>query len=252
MGTEILGLVPAAGAGRRLPGRATSKEILPLPQHLRAGGQRVVADHLLRGFAAASIRRALVLLRPGKEDIRAALGRSRAGVALTYVDVGVTHSIVETLYGARAELGDRIVALGFPDILFEPRDAYRRLLARLEAGDADAVLGLFPVMEPGRSDMVEVDSAGLVRSIHVKDRDAGPGYGWMIAVWRPALSRFLESWWTVRSGTPPSREIYPGDMLRDAVLQGMRVATIPFPDGVCLDIGTPEGLAAAATFDQAG
>lgn len=252
VGAEIIGLIPAAGAGRRLPARVTSKEILPLPSHLCVEGQEVVADHLLRRFAVASIRRALLLLRPGKDDIREGLGPNRLGVGLTYVDVGTTGSIVETLCRARSEIGDRIVALGFPDVLFEPEDAYRPLLDRLDGGGADAVLGLFPVTDPERSDIVEVDADGLVRSIRVKDRDAGSGYGWMIAAWRPVVSRFLERWWSGEAAKASIRELYPGDMLQAAAKEGLRVDTVRFPGGVCLDIGTPEGLAAASEFGASG
>ena len=46
------------------------------------------------------------------------------------------------------------MALGFPDILFEPDDAFRQLLAYQAAKETDVVLGLFPCDQPQKADMV--------------------------------------------------------------------------------------------------
>ena len=57
------------------------------------------------------------------------------------------------------------MALGFPDILFQPNDAYVKVLERLEANNADVVLGLFPTDKPQKAGMVDFDDSGKVRSI---------------------------------------------------------------------------------------
>jgi glucose-1-phosphate thymidylyltransferase len=249
MNQAVVGVIPAAGWGRRLPGLTGSKEALPLPAGLRTDGREFVIDHLLQRFAVAAIREALVLVRPGKEDIRARLGGgSRLGVRLRYVDVGMTRSIVETMDRAGTEIGERIVALGFPDVLIEPEDSYARLLRCLRQERQDAVLGLFQIDEPERADRVECDPEGAVTSIRVKDPSAGKGYGWMIAIWQSSITDFLGRWWSARSVENSSGELYPGDMLNAAVQAGQKVTAVRFPRGACLDVGTPAGLAAAEQF----
>lgn len=248
MEETVIGVIPAAGFARRLPGLAGSKELLPLPSHLRTDEQQVLADRLLACYAAGDIRRALVLTRQGKEDLRTALGTgSRLGVELSYLDVGRTDSVLETICKGLPSLAGRSIALGFPDVLFEPADAFSSLWDRLQREGADVVLGVFPVVEPARSDMVEVDSHERVTRVRVKDPEASPGFGWMIALWRPEFSPFMNSWFEQEKKSA-KRELYPGDVFQAAVSQGVHIASVRFPRGRCLDVGTPAGLAAARGF----
>jgi len=156
-----------------------------------------------------------------------------------------------TLDQAYAFVAGRRIALGFPDILFEPADAYGRLLAHQERSGADVVLGLFPAQTPEKMDMVETDSRGRVREIHIKPRATALRLTWIIAVWTPAFTRFMHTYLAeildeVRAGGYPHRERprepYVGDVLRAAIRQGMVVETLRFEQGWCLDIGTPEDL----------
>jgi len=244
----VIGLIPAAGSARRLPGLRGSKEVLPLPPNLQTNDEKVLTDHLLARYAAAGIRRALILTRPGKQDVRDVLGEgSRLGVELSYLDVGRTGSVLETLCRGLPAVADWTIALGFPDILFQPRDAFARLRERLQSENADVALGLFPVKEPERSDMVEVDGRGRVLRIRVKDPGALPGMGWMVSLWRPGISRLMRSWFENRRGET-LRELYPGDALQAAVESGFRVTSVAFPKGRSLDVGTPAAWTAARQF----
>lgn len=251
---EVIGLIPAAGRGTRLPGRECSKEVLPLPESLRRQGLRVAADPLLWGFGRAGIRRALVLLRPGKEDVPRRLGSRRFGVELTYREVGETRSVVETLAAAVPAASGAIVALGFPDVLLRPADGFDALLRRLEEGSAAAVLGLYPNDRPARSDIVELADANAVRRISVKSSRPAPGLAWMTAVWRPPVSAFLAEHVARYGPRAPGedggeRERQPGDVLNAALADGLRIDAVAFADGASLDIGTPGDLERAAPFD---
>ncbi len=59
-------------------------------------------------------------------------------------------------------VGDALVLFGFPDILFEPADAFLRLREQAGRSDAAVVLGLFPAREPEQVDMVDVDPTGRI------------------------------------------------------------------------------------------
>ncbi len=65
-------------------------------------------------------------------------------MALAYLSIPGSRSVPETLDRAFPFVDGAIVALDFPDVIFEPVDAYARLIERQAATGADLVLGLFP------------------------------------------------------------------------------------------------------------
>lgn len=245
----MIGLVPAAGRAARLGALPCSKEIFPLG--LGAGGEvRPACAHLLDAFLDAGVGRAFVLLRKGKWDVPQLLGRgpgSREGTAtlqLAYLALDPTASVPETLDAAYPFVRDARVALGFPDILFEPRDAFRGLLERQEESGADLVLGLFPADRPDKADMVELDDGGRVRRLVIKQPDVGLCYTWSVALWTPRFSRYLHEFVARHVG----KEIHVGDVIQAAVDEGWDVEAVPHPEGTYLDVGTPEDLLRALRF----
>jgi glucose-1-phosphate thymidylyltransferase len=251
---DVIALIPAAGEARRLGPLPCSKELLAVGWHREGGAlqPKVVTQYLLERLRAAGIERAYLILRPGKWDIPAYLGDGAAlGMGLEYLIMGPPYGSPYTLDQAYAFVAGRRIALGFPDILFEPADAYGRLLARQERSGAEVVLGLFPAQTPEKMDMVETDGRGRVREIHIKPRATALRLTWIIAVWTPAFTGFMHAYLAeildaVRAGAYPDkdrpREPYVGDVLRAALRAGMVVETVRFEAGWCLDIGTPEDL----------
>ncbi len=241
---EVYGLIPAAGKAERLGSLPCSKEIFPLGFRDTPLGPRPrpVCRYLLESFRRAGVGRALILLRQGKWDIPALLGRGTGhGLDLAYLVLDTTSSVPETLDSAYPFVAEARVALGFPDILFEPTDAYVHLLGHQDATGAEIVLGLFPTDQCAKTDMVELDRAGRVRRLVIKQPDAGLTYTWSVAVWGPEFSRYLHEF--VRSHTTPAgRELYVGNVIQAAIDDGLKVAAVPFPQGSYLDVGTPEEL----------
>lgn len=251
---EVVGLIPAAGSATRLGALPCSKEVLPVGLRASAGGPRVrvACESLLDGFRRGGVHRAFVLLRRGKWDVPDHLGTGeRFGVHLAYLALEPTASVPETLDAAFPFVAGATVALGFPDIHFEPADAYARLLHHLDEAGGDgpeAVLGLVPSAEHRKTDMVELDHRGRVRRIAIKQPDVGLRHAWTVAVWTPRFTRFLHDFLRREGGAggaPSPRELYPGDVFHAAVDGGMRVDGVIFEDGRQLDVGTPDGLAAA-------
>ena len=141
-----------------------------------------------------------------------------------------------------------VVALGFPDILFQPEDAYVKVLARLEASNADVVLGLFPTDKPQKAGMVDFDAVGKVRSIIEKPRESNLRYMWGVAVWTPTFGQFLHNYLLKIQGNNNLShlpELPIGDVIQAAIAQGMHVEAEVFPEGTYLDIGTPDDLVRA-------
>ncbi len=243
---EVVGLVPAAGRADRLGALPCSKEIFPLGFEAGTGGQarpRPVCGRLLESFARAGVDRAFILLRKGKWDIPALLGDgSRLGLPLAYMAFEPTANVPETLDRAYPFVAEATVALGFPDIVVEPGDAYRPLLRRLRQTRAAAVLGLFPTDQSWKADMVDLDERGRVRRIVIKQAETSLRFTWSIAVWGPELSRYLHDFVAAGRGTGQESETYVGDVLQAAIDDGMEVLGERFETGSFLDVGTPDDL----------
>jgi glucose-1-phosphate thymidylyltransferase len=166
-------------------------------------------------------------------------------MGLGYLIMGVPYGVPFTLDQAYPFVQDAVVALGFPDLLFHPDDAYSRILERLASGDADVILGVFPTEHPHKAGMVDLDAVGRVIRVVEKPRQSKLRTMWAIAVWEPAFSEFMHRHLRhLQSSSDLSKgpEIPIGDVIQAAILEGMRVEAEVFPGGAYLDIGTPEDL----------
>src|SRR5262245_54551102 len=218
---DLVGLIPAAGRAARLGELAASKEILPVGPPAPGGspdrGRRLVCEPLLEALRRAGVRRALWVLREGKWDIPATLGDgARWGLDLAYLTLAASGSVPETLDRARGWVWRSTVVLGYPDILFGPPDAVARLVDAYRATTPDVLLGLVPTDRPSKADMVDLDEAGRIRTILVKPPASDLRYTWIFAVWGPLFTEYLH-WTLPRLPRPEGREVYPTDVLLEAM-----------------------------------
>ncbi|MBA2409552.1 MAG: dTDP-glucose pyrophosphorylase [Gammaproteobacteria bacterium] len=246
---DVIGLIPAGGQATRLGRLPCSKELFPVGfQTDAARTPKVVSHYLLERLRAAGIRRVFIILRAGKWDIPAYFGDGAwLSMDLAYLLMGAPFGAPCTLDQAWPFVRHARVALGFPDILFEPVDVYALLLARQIRTGADVVLGLFPVSHPHKCDLVEFDDDGRVRRIIVKPRATELRFTWMTAVWTPVFSEFMHHHLAARLRLQPTpcRELFIGDVLQAAIDAGLSVEAECFATGRALDIGTPEELGEA-------
>ncbi len=254
---KIIGLVPMAGRATRISPLPMSKELYPIA--LRQTGQgarpKVASHYLLERMRRAGIQRACLVLRDGKWDIPAYYndGTLLLDMHLAYVMMRLPYGAPFSLDAAYPFVKDAIVATGFPDILFAPDDAFAHLLARQKETDADVVLGLFPWDQPLKDDMVDFDETGQVRVVTIKEDARHLHYTWVMAVWSPVFTQYMHTFLQaqVQSGEAQHSELSVGHVVRAAVLDGLDVRAVAFPEGRFLDIGTPEGLAGVTQFVEA-
>ena len=260
MPLRVIALLPAAGHARRLDGLPMSKELFPIGLARGRDSQyfpKVVSQYLLERMATAGVGEAFVILRPGKWDIPAYFGDGTAvGMRLAYLTVHVSHGVPFTLDQAYPFVRGETVALGFPDILFWPENAYEVVLQRLWSSNADVVLGLFPTDEPDKVGVVDVDEDGRVSGVYEKSGFTHLPYMWAIAVWGERFTEFLHLFTgsAIHLGAAdtvgeqgvddgkPLAETPIGDVIQAAVKSGLRVEAEIFRDGRYIDIGTPENL----------
>jgi glucose-1-phosphate thymidylyltransferase len=245
---EIIGLVPAGGRATRIAPLPCSKELYPIGFHSAGGGlssrPKVVAQYLLEKMRIAGVAKGYIVLRPGKWDIPAYFGDGLLlQMHLAYLMMRSPLGVPYTLDQAYPFVKDAIVAMGFPDILFGPDDAFVQLLSRRYTTDPDALLGMFPTDLPEHEDLVDVDEKGRVREIVIKPHHTKLRYTWGIALWTPVFTKFLHEYLSSRQDpSPASRELTAGDVIQAAIENHLRVDAMPVSKDPYLDIGTPERL----------
>jgi len=254
---EVVGLVPAGGKALRMAPLPCSKELYPVGFHPMGCGRslrpKVVSHYLLEKLKFANINKAFIILRNGKWDIPTYFGDGgMLDMHLAYLMMNVSLGVPYTLDQAFPFVQDAIVALGFPDMIFQPDDAFVQLLAKLDESQADIVLGIFPALNPQKTDMVELGPNGQIRSIKIKPIRTKLFYAWELAVWRPKFTRFMHDYISLKGtidhgnecGTKldEQKELYVGNIVQEALVKNLKVEGVIFKDGSCLDIGTPEDL----------
>ncbi len=257
---EVIGLIPAGGQATRIAPLPCSKELYPIGfrQVDEDGGLRpkVVCHYLLEKMRLAGATKAYVILGNGKWDIPAYLGDGTLfNMHLAYLVVNQSTGVPYTLDKAYPFVEDKIVALGFPDIIFQPEDVFVKLLKCQTDKNADVVLGLFPTDQPQKWDMVDMDTDGRIRHILIKPFQTNLRYTWVVAVWTKNFTHFMHYYLSViqeanRQGNggnnvSKQRELFIGDVIQAAIDNNLKIEGVLFPDGNCLDIGTPDDLVKA-------
>lgn len=251
---EIIGLVPAAGHATRISPLPMSKELFPIDfQPWGATGEirpKVVCHSVLEQMRHAGITKAFIILRSGKWDIPSYFGDGNSvGMNLGYLMMRLPYGVPYTLDQAYPFVQHAIVAMGFPDVLLQPEDVFKRLLNRQLMSGAEVVLGAFPAQQPQKVGMVDIDEQGRVRWIVEKPAHTHLRYMWCVAVWTPTFTQFLHEFLVQREqqGLPETlptlrSELPIGDVIQAAIAHGLPVEAERFDEGEYLDIGTPDDL----------
>lgn len=260
--TPVFGVIPAAGRATRLAPLPCSKELLPIgvhrtPDEMR-GRPKVISHYLLERMRDGGATRVFFVLRGGKFDIAEYYGDgARLDLSIGYLMMNEPWGPPFSVAQAAPFVETATVLFGFPDILVQPDDCFARVRARLQATKADIVLGLFAGSLRDGLDLVRTDKQGRVTDLVTKEespprREGDTGY--MIAAWGPGYTRFLVEETrrlsvVARSGTRGASPDWPmGAVIAAAIRAGLHVDSVFLPDARFLDVGTPEGLAAAADF----
>lgn len=248
MPPNVIALIPCAGQANRLPPLPCSKEIYPLGLTTGTSDHpirsRLVCDSLLGHLRSANITDAFLVLREGKWDIPACLGDgSSRGMNLAYLMMGLPFGVPYTVNQAFPFIQNQMVALGFPDILFDSDDAFQRLVDRQAQMHADLVVGYFPADRPDKCDMIAVSAEGRLEQIVIKPQKTDLIFTWGIVLWTPAFSAFLNEFLRAHQKTAADvDELFLGDVFRAAIESGMRADAVQVSDKPYLDIGTCDDL----------
>lgn len=248
MKQTIVGIIPAAGLGSRLGQMPFSKELYPLG-FKSDGTQKVVSENLLELMQQAGAEQVYFVLRSGKWDIPAYYGDgSNYNMAFAYLLMNRPYGTPFSVDKAYSFVKDRTIVFGFPDIIVEAENVFPELLEKQQETGAAIVLGLFTVAHPHKWDMVETDDRGSVKTIVPKPEKSDLTMAWCVAVWSPEFTEFMHEY--LRQLEPKFiagelSEIPLGAVMQAAIVTGLQVQSVHFPEGSCLDMGTPDDLRAA-------
>jgi len=251
--SEVVGLIPASGLASRLGKIPVSKELFPLFLPGDTNKISVISDNLLRYYKNAGVINVYFIIRKGKWDIPGFYGDgSEIGMNIGYLMMNLPYGSVFTLNQAYPFIKDKTVALGFPDIIISPEHCFSLLIEKINSDNVDIVLGIFPISSYSKWDMIEFDGREKIKNIVIKQNRPDLHYGWSVVVWKPAFTKYINDYLTIQLKNRPDgtiklpdnqiREIYVGDIIQDAISNGMKIDYVKFDNGNCIDIGTPDDL----------
>ena len=245
-GSQVIGVIPAAGYSRRISPIPCSKEIYPVGFFRNSSGDdrpKAICLYLIESMRQAGITKIIFVIRKGKLDIPTYLGDGRQfGVELIYRVMDESPGPPHTLDHAYPFTKDAFVASGFPDIIFQPQEAFSKLIACLEGTNADVALGVFRIKKGIKDDRVVLDDNGRVRRFAVSTSGAQDPHTWLMAVWGPRFTEFLHQFLEKHDAGSDSSELTVGHILEPAFNAGLRMHGVLFEKGHFLDIGVPHSL----------
>lgn len=260
--SDLVGLVPSAGLATRLGPLPCSKELLPTGFHCKNGKDalqiKVISEYLLEKMCRANASRIFMILREGKWDIPTYFGDGKfLGIPMAYLMMDLPSGVPYTINQAFPFVKDSKVLFGFPDIIFQPEDAFIQLLQKQNESKSDVVLGLFPTHPYHKGDMVSLSPNGRLEGIQVNPESADRGHTWIIAAWTSKFTHFLNDYITERQNsgqgiqTDPSyfSELFMGDVFQAALENDLSTEVVHFQEGRFLDIGHPEILTKVIQMD---
>ena len=159
--------------------------------------------------------------------------------------MGLPYGVPFSLDQAYPFIRQSRVAMGFPDIQFEPRSVFKDLLARQTGSGADVVLGLMPQENHEKWDMVAFDNSNRVTRIEIKQSFCQLKYCWFAAVWAPSFTHFMHACLAQQIAAHSrleSTEMYIGNVMQQAMIEGLRVEAVVFESGKVVDLGTLDDL----------
>lgn len=249
---ETIGIIPAAGKANRLGRLPFSKELYPIAYNKFKSTEppKTVSQYLLENMSLAGIRKFHFIIRDGKWDIPSYFGSgSQFKNNICYHLADYEYGVPFTVNQAFPFVKDKIVLLGFPDVLFKPANAFKSILNKLNKEQSTSVmLGLFPTQKTEKYDMVSFDENQNITDIRIKkSKQTHLKYAWVIAAWKPDFTAFLNDFVINKLRGESEKkllmsEYYMGDVMRSAIKSGIKIKGVTYNKGQFLDIGTPDDL----------
>ncbi len=252
---DFVAVIPAAGRGTRISPSPCSKEIYPVGWQTINGKKKpkVISQYLLESLRSAGISKAFIVIRDDKWDIpKYYKDGGSLNMNIAYIVTEGTKGHPFTLAKALSFVKDSNVAFGFPDIYFQPCDAFTHLVHHYHKSKPDVLLGLFPVSEPSKHDLVHISNDWEVTEINLRgNKEVGEAYTWIFSLWGPKFTQFISDYLqSCFLQNIEETELMLDHIFLEALSKEFRISALPFDDGYYLDIGTEEGIENLLTISK--
>lgn len=209
------------------------------PKPLLTVHGRSLIERVVRGFASAGVRRAVIVTGYLGEQIETALGDgSQLGVELTYCRQERAEGTARALLLTQSHIGAGPFALSWGDVLVDP-EFYARIVASFVAQPCAVSLAVNDMDDPWAGAAVYVDATWRVTQLEEK-----PPRGTATTRWNNAgIFVFDPTIWSYAAALPPSArgEYELPQAITRMVDDGRDVRAVPIR-GFWSDVGTPEDL----------
>jgi glucose-1-phosphate thymidylyltransferase len=229
----MLGVIPAAGAARRLQPLPFSKELLPVGSQLKDGSERprAVSEFIVERLINGGATRLCFVIAPRKLDIISYYGGSVDGIPICYAIQPEPTGLCDAIFrGVPFAAPEESIAVGLPDTVWFPVDGLAALPTQQLA------FLLFQVEEPQFFDAVVSDAHGTVREIQVKSSTASSDWIWGAFRGPTAVFRELHELWCERG----RRDEYFGPLVNEYITRGGPVTSVR-AGTTYVDVGTVTG-----------
>jgi glucose-1-phosphate thymidylyltransferase len=236
------GIILAAGCGSRLypVTRAASKQLLPVYD-------KPMIYYPLSTLMLAGIRDILLICTPeDTASFERLLGDgSQVGVSIRYAVQPKPEGLAQAFLIGRQFIGNDHVALVLGDNLFFGQ-GFQDILARAVGRDVGATIFAYPIKDPRRYGVVELDAGG--RPVSIEEKPAVPKSKLAVT----GLYCFDNDVLAIAAALAPSArgELEIADVIRQYLRRDRLVAEVFSRGFAWLDTGTHESLTQAANFVQ--
>lgn len=244
----IIGIIPAGGVAKRLGKLPCSKELLPISP--MGQGPTPIGTLLVSNLIKGGAEEITWIIRNGKWDIPNYFGSGNAhGVSMNYNIMEYPYGPPFTLFEAYKQFRNKIVLLGFPDILLDHPNPFSPLVDELQNEDFDVALGVVSTDEPQKVDIVKMSEDSRIESIIPKPDSDSIKDAWIWAAWKPKFSDYLyhsinKKLAALKNNEDEEilvKETHIGHILQNFIESGGAIKGVKFPETKFLDIGTSNG-----------
>jgi len=226
----MIGLIPAAGKGTRLQPwtRAIPKELLIVGDH-------PIIEHTILQMKAAGVNKIFIIISDGKDLLKKYLGDgSKWGLEISYLIQEVQNGLAKAIHlGAPHIKEDFVVLLG--DNLILPHESLKSAVAFHNKTNARVTLGVYPVSDPQRFGVAEINEHGTVTSLEEKPAQPKSNLAVMgMYVFSPEIFSYIE-----KTEPGAKNEYQITDSIR-LMMQDSKKVVAQKHTGEWFDIGTKE------------
>jgi len=250
---EFIGVIPAAGNGKRLSSTFFPKELIPITYCNDSNSvtldknieHKVVSEFSMEYLRIAGVRIAYIIISDQKYSIVSYFKDGRDyGMNFSYIYQrrrnGLAHAIDCTYQFTR----EQNIVLVLPDTIIQPNLSLKNMLDYFSFQEADVILGVFSTLSPMDLCQVVYDENNNVIHLYDKYNSVKVFNTWGISAWKKKFSDFLHEYIQRNEDA----EIPLAEVFNMAISEGFRILAYPIPGASFIDIGTQKNLELARSL----